>query len=145
MSDFTHTAPCGSTSLIDLVFTTSSSQILNCVTILPLDIPSARSYHHELHLTFNLKPPDVQGSRPCRRTVWHYKHVDFVKASQMISETNWDDLFSEDIDQYCTHWQQTFLSVMEHCIPKRVKTLTSTVHIGNKHFYPSWSTAYQRG
>jgi len=121
VSGFTHTAPGGSTSLIDLVFTTSPPQILNCATIPPLDNPSAKSYHLGLLLTINCKPPaDFQGSRPTRRTVWHYKHADFAKASQMISETNWDDLVSEDIDLYCTRWQQTFLSIMEQCIPKRV-------------------------
>jgi len=66
VSGFTHTAPGGSTSLIDLVFTTPPPQILNCATIPPLDNPSAKSYH----LTINCKPPaDFQGSRPIRRTV----------------------------------------------------------------------------
>ena len=120
VSDFTHVAPCGSTSLIDLVFTSSPSQILSCDTIPPLDNPNAKSYHHGLHITISWNPPDFRRNRSHRRTVWHYTHADFAKASQMISETDWDELFSEDIDLYCTRWQQTFLSIMEQCIPKKV-------------------------
>ena len=60
VSDFTHVAPCGSTSLIDLVFTSSPSQILGCDTIPPLDNPNAKSYHHGLHITISWKPPDSQ-------------------------------------------------------------------------------------
>ena len=47
-------------------------------------------------------------------------HADFEKASEIISETDWDALASEDIDQYCSMWQNTFLSIMNKCIPKNV-------------------------
>jgi len=47
-------------------------------------------------------------------------HADFEKACEMISETDWDALASEDIDQYCSMWQNAFLSIMNECIPKRV-------------------------
>ena len=120
VSDFTHVAPCGSMSLIDLIFTSSPSQILGCDTIPPLDNPNAKSYHHGLHVTISWKPPDSQRNHLHRRTVWRYTHADFAKASRMISETGWDKLFSEDIDLYCARWQQTFLSIMEQCIPKKV-------------------------
>ena len=120
VSDSTHVAPCGSTSLIDLVFTSSPSQILGCDTIPPLDNRNAKSYHHGLHVTISWKPQDSRRNHLHRRTVWHYTHADFAKASRMISETDWDKLFSEDIDLYCARWQQTFLSIMEQCIPKKV-------------------------
>ena len=55
-----------------------------------------------------------------RRIVWDYAHADFDKASQIISETDWNSLFLEDIDVYCARWQQMFLSIMEQCIPKKV-------------------------
>ena len=47
-------------------------------------------------------------------------HADFEKASEMISETDWDAPASNDIDQYCSWWQNTFLSIMNGCIPKKV-------------------------
>ena len=55
-------------------------------------------------------------------TMHHQMQIfkNFAKASQIISKTNWNDLVSEDIDLYCTHWPQTSLSIMAQCIPKRV-------------------------
>ena len=120
MTDYTHTAPSGSNSLIDLVLTTSPSQVFRCVTIPPLDNPTAKSYPLGLCLNIDWKPPGIQGSHSRRRTVWRYAHADFEKASRMISETDWDALFSEDVDLYCIQWQQTFLSIMEECISKKV-------------------------
>ena len=38
----------------------------------------------------------------------------------MINDTDWDALISEDIDQYCSDWQNTFMSIMDECIPKKV-------------------------
>ena len=108
VTDYTHTAPNGSNSLIDLVLTTSPCQVFRCVTIPPLDNPTAKSYHLGLCLNIDWKPPGTQGSHSRRRTVWRYAHADFEKASRMISETDWDALFSEDVDLYCIQWQQTF-------------------------------------
>ena len=119
VSEFTHTAHCGSTSLIDLVFTSAPSQVLGCTTIPPLDNPSAKSYHVGILLTISWKAPGLQRNHSSKRTAWRYAHADFAKASQMISETNWDALYSEDINLYCTRWQQTFLSLWNNVYPER--------------------------
>ena len=58
-------------------------------------------------------------------TVWRYMHANFEKASEMISGTDWDALAFDDIDQYCSLWQNTFLSIMNECIPKKVLHITS--------------------
>jgi len=47
-------------------------------------------------------------------------HADFEKASEMISETDWDALASDDTDLYCSMWQNTSLSIMNECIPINV-------------------------
>ena len=120
VSDFTHHSPCGSKLLIDLVFTSSLSQVLSCTTIPPLDNPNAKSYHHGLHVTINWKTPSYQRNHFYRRTIWRYAHADFAKANRLISETDWDALYSDDINLYCTRWQLTFLSIMEQCIPRKV-------------------------
>ena len=119
VSEFTHKASCGSTSLIDLVFTSAPSQVLGCTTIPPLDNTNAKSYHLGIQLTISWKAPGTRSSS-LRRTVWRYAHADFAKASQMISETDWNAFYSEDINLYCARWQQTFLSIMEQCIPRKV-------------------------
>ena len=120
VTGFTHTSPSGSTSLIDLVLSSSPSKLLSCTTIPPLDNPGAKSYHNGLHITINWNSQRPQRSSQHRRTIWRYAHADFRKASRMISEIDWDALASDDIDQYCSLWQNTFLSIMERCIPKKV-------------------------
>ena len=112
----THTAPNGNTSLIDLVLTSSPSQVLHCSTTPPL----ASSDHNGIHLVISWKLPRLHCLGPHRRTIWRYAHADFEKAAEMISETDWDALASDDIDQYCSLWQSTFLSIMDQCIPKKV-------------------------
>ena len=106
----THVSPNGNTTLIDLVLTSSPSQVLDCSVIPPL----ATSDHNGLHLNISWKAPlPQQQSHVRRRTVWRYAHADFGKASAMINDTDWDALISEDIDQYCSDWQNTFMSIMD--------------------------------
>ena len=112
----THTAPNGNTSLIDLVLTSSPSQVLHCPTTPPL----ASSDHNGIHLGISWQLPRSHCLGPHRRTIWRYAHADFEKAAEMISETDWDALASDNIDQYCSLWQSTFLSIMDQCIPKKV-------------------------
>ena len=53
--------------------------------------------------------------------IWKYSQADFVKASELIEETDWDQLFSgKSIDEACIIWEETFLSIMDQCIPKGV-------------------------
>ena len=116
VKDGTHVSPNGHTSLIDLVLTSSLPQVLQCCTIPPL----ASSDHNGIHLTISWKSPRLHQSGPRKRAVWRYAHADFEKASEKIAETDWDALASDDIDQYCSLWQSTFLSIMEECIPRKV-------------------------
>ena len=103
--------------LLTLVLTSAPSQVLDCSVIPPL----ATSDHNGLHLNISWKAPlPQQQSHGRRRTVWRYAHADFGKASAMINDTDWDALISEDIDQYCSDWQNTFMSIMDECIPKKV-------------------------
>ena len=66
VSEFTHRAHCGSTSLIDLVFTSASSQVLGCTTIPPLDNPqyqiilSRNTSYNQLEGPWNLPRIDSQ-------------------------------------------------------------------------------------
>ena len=80
----------GRTSLIDLVLTSSPSQILNCSTIPPL----SNSDHRGIHLTISCRPHCPHQPSQHKRTVWRYMHADFEKACEMISETDWDALAS---------------------------------------------------
>ena len=58
---------------------------------------------------------------PKSSIIWKYSQADFVKASDLIDETDWDHLLSgKSVDDACLIWQETFLSIMEQCIPRGV-------------------------
>ena len=44
----------------------------------------------------------------------------FFKANHLISQTDWDLLYCENIDQHSTQWQDMYMSIMEQCIPTKV-------------------------
>jgi hypothetical protein len=55
------------------------------------------------------------------RKVWRYTYANFDMADIMISEIDWDAVFSsKDIDVCWENWQSIFLSVMDNCIPHSV-------------------------
>ena len=54
-----------------------------------------------------------------KRNIWRYAHADFEKANRLLKAKDWTFLYNKpDIDQAWEVWQQTFLEVMEECIPK---------------------------
>ena len=143
MSEFTHTDHCGSTSLIDLVFTLTPSQVLGCTTIPPLDNPNAKSYHLGILLTISWKSPVPQRNHPLKRRVWRYNHADFDRANELLCDLNPNDIFHTNIQtswlqfkcafldvmaNIQTSWLVTlirkcaFLDVMAQCIPRSVVT-----------------------
>ena len=123
VSEFTHTDHCGSTSLIDLVFTSTPSQVLGCTTIPPLDNPNAKSYHLGILLTISWKSPVPQRNHPLKRRVWRYNHADFDRANELLCDLDLNDIFDHTNIQ--TSWLQfkcAFLDVMAQCIPRSVVT-----------------------
>ena len=113
----THVSPLGHTSLIDLVLVSSPDHVRDCSIIPPL----ANSDHLGLHISLQLKVPTLSKRSHSRsRTIWRYSHADFDLAQQLIAETNWDDLITDDIDSSWLNWQSKFLEIMETCIPHRV-------------------------
>ena len=86
----------------------------NC-SVLP---PLMSSNHNGISLTITkgMKKP----SKPIsKRTIWKYSKADFVKASDMIDDFDWDSLYhGKSIDEACSAWEETLLSIMEQCIPK---------------------------
>jgi len=53
-------------------------------------------------------------------SIWRYACADWEKACELIDNTNWDSLFSDDINFSWSNWQQQFMSIIEECIPKGV-------------------------
>ena len=80
--------------------------------------PLANSDHNGISLAIKQKKPPKCSAR---RLIWKYSQADFAKASDLIDETDWDSLFSgKSVDEACLIWQETFLSIMEQCIPRGV-------------------------
>ena len=51
-----------------------------------------------------------------QRSIWNYTLHN--RAKDLIDETDWDGLLSDDINVSLTLWQERFLSIMDQCIPK---------------------------
>ena len=119
--------------VVSAIVKTDSPNLNNPPTLFAVVKTDSRN-HNKLHTCFAVDktnfpnlyklPTNVAAvktdSQNLYKLVWRYTHADFAKASRMISKTDWDKRFSEDIDLYCARWQQTFLSIMEQCIPKKV-------------------------
>ena len=74
------------------------------------------AYHHNsisLTITISIKKSSKWISKR------KYSKADFAKASDMIDDFVWDSLFhGKNIDEACSAWGETLLSIMEQCIPK---------------------------
>ena len=53
------------------------------------------------------------------RRVWMYHNADFSQASDIIRQTDWDSLLSDDLDHSTELWTKKFLDIMKECIPHR--------------------------
>ncbi len=112
VEDHTHISPTGNTSLIDLALVSNLPQ-LQKYSIVP---PLANSDHLGLDLTMKWR----RIRRPATRVVWKYAQADFTKASTQIDVTNWDTLFTDDINESLTNWQTRFMEIIEECVSRKV-------------------------
>ena len=126
VSGYTHASPLNHTSLIDLAIVSSPSRV-RFWSIIP---PLANSDHLGIHigLDFRLSALHTTSSKSRCRTVWRYAHADFVLAQQLISETDWDRIITNDVDSSWLNWQTKFLEIMEVCIPKKVLSSKNHSH-----------------
>ena len=68
------------------------------------------------------------------RNIWKYTHVDFEKANQLIEEGDWTFLYNvSEINQAWELWQQTFMEIIEECIPKPSIPLENNIPWMQKH------------
>lgn len=112
VSSFTRVHHNGTKSLIDLAFLSDVSKLSSCETISSL----GSSDHRGISLSLNMRPKHRSGHS---RLVWLYDQADFNKARNLIHETDWESLLQGPIDECALVWQQTFLAIMEKCIPRR--------------------------
>jgi len=57
-------------------------------------------------------------SKSVRRKVWQYKHADFDKANDLLTDIQTSDVLDySGIERSWHNWKQVFLGIMEECIP----------------------------
>ena len=112
VSSHTHISHSGTSSLLDYVLLSDLQLLLDCDTIPAL----ATSDHLGISLTLACNPPRTRVPKP--RKVWLYSLGDFENACSMIHETNWDTILSSDVDDAAKWWCDSFLAIMEECIPQ---------------------------
>ena len=115
VTECTHVHHNDSTSIIDLVILSNPASLLSCVTVPPL----SNSDHNGLLTTMKWKGTG-SGVHSSRRPIWRYAYADWEKACELIDNTNWDSLRSDDINLSWSNWQQQFMGIIEDCIPKGV-------------------------
>ena len=118
VNGFIHTSPLGNPALIGLAFISSPSQLLDCRVIPPI----ANSDHNGLMIMVNWKPsaPPPQSGQNTR-IIFQYTHTDFNKARKLIHNTDWNTICtSNDVNTCWVKWQNSFSSIMEESIPKKV-------------------------
>jgi len=55
-----------------------------------------------------------------KRVIWKYAQADFGKAREIINDTDWDRLLTDDINESLGYWQAKFVGIIEDCVPKKV-------------------------
>ena len=113
VSSATHRSPSGTTSLIDLAFVPSLSQVSSCSVVPPL----ANFDHYGLQLEI-AKPTITVQKQTKLRIVWRYALADFEKANEMIDSIDWDPLITEDVNISLANWKKAFMNIMDECIPR---------------------------
>jgi hypothetical protein len=88
----THVHHDGSTSAIDLVFTSNPSSVSNSEIIPPL----ANSDHYGVLLELKKKPDKVEKSQG--RLVWRYSLTNWSQACELVQAFDWDAILSDNID-----------------------------------------------
>ena len=61
------------------------------------------------------------------RTVWIYSKANFTRASELITDTNWDALIGDCIDTSWTNWKLKFLDIMTKTVPHKTISVRQNI------------------
>ena len=103
-------------SLIDLVFTKNTNLVvLSGVGEAFLD--QNIRYHCPVYAVFNLE----KHKQPCyKRKIWMYDHADYARLNQLVSEFDWSEFKSNDINSYALYFTDTILEFCNMTIPNKL-------------------------
>ena len=117
VNEATHIHHSGSTSIIDLVFVSTPELVIQCSVI-----PSLCNSDHtgiEINCSWKSTARLNHANNSTGRIIWNYKLANWDKANDLINDFDWDELLSDDINKSWSNWCEKFLSIMNHCIPRR--------------------------
>ena len=101
-----------SCSTIDLVFMSSPSYLISCTTI-----PAFNSSDHlGLSVLFSAGTP--QRPKANFRRIWRYSLANFELACDMLDNTDWDGIFTDNVNSSWENWRARFMQIMVQCIPQ---------------------------
>ena len=107
VSFYTHVAPNGHLSLIDLACLSNPAQVVLCNTISPL----GTSDH--LGIELSLK---VHSTNTCQqsvtRNIWQFEN-------ELIAAAKLEELPCDDINESVKLWQETLMAIMNKCVPTK--------------------------
>ena len=114
VQDTTHNTRNGSETLIDLALVSSADHVKDCSVIPPL----LNSDHNGILLKLKWKQGGQQ-TLSHKRKIWRYAHADFVKACNLIENTNWDSVITGNVNEALANGENTYMQIMEECIPQK--------------------------
>ena len=114
VQDATHNTRNGSETLIDLALVSSADHVKDCSVIPPL----LNSDHNGILLKLKWKQGGQQ-TLSHKRKIWRYAHADFIKACNLIENTNWDSVITGNVNEALANWENTYMQIMEECIPQK--------------------------
>ena len=101
-------------TLIDLTLVSNIEEVEGC-SVLPLLM---NSDHNGISMTVT-KTLTKPSKAMFKRQIWKYSKADFLRASVMIDDIDWDSLFDgQNIDEASSAWEEVLSSIMERCIPQ---------------------------
>ena len=114
VSESTHTSPVGTPSLIDLAMISNPSMLSACSVIPPL----GSSDHNGIQLSLKWRSSNTARTKP--RKIWRYNQAYYDLANSILTDTDWEHILqqSNDINELWKTWKDTFMSVMQRCIPQ---------------------------
>ena len=129
VNDYTHVHHNGTATTIDLLYASSLHLIRDCSVVPPL----SNSDHCGLLASLSLKSPHII-SKP--RIVWRYSHADWLAACELLEAADWASILDpEDIEKSWCNWRDTFMGIMDACIPKAVlPQCCSTSHSSKEEY-----------
>ena len=109
----THTSSTGKSTLIDLALVSSPAKV-DCSVIPPI----SNSDHLGVQLTIDLRIPPAGKHTGTPRHIWRYSAAKWEKACELLNAFDWDQIFTDDVNNAWVLWEHKFMAVMQECIPR---------------------------